>query len=141
MSAAYESANLILKLYDLRREATLREARHWFFGFNPDSVEDVIDTLQGPTSASFRMVATYWDMAASLVLHGAIDEQMFNDANGEHVAVFSKIEPFIAGFRERRGLPTYLKSLETLVMRLPNAPERLKATRERLRALAATRKA
>ena len=85
------------------------------------------------------MVATYWDMAASLVLHGAIDEQMFNDANAEHVAVFSKIEPLLAGYREKTGLATYLKNLEQLVMRLPNAKERLTATRERLRALAIAR--
>ncbi len=140
-SVPYQSADLILKLYDLRREARMREARTWFIGFTPDSTDDILTTLRGAHSADFRMVATYWDMAASLVLNGAIDEQMFHDANGEHIAVFAKVAPFVAEYREKTGLPHYLKQLETLVMRLPNATERLTATRERLRALAAARAA
>lgn len=139
MSVPYQSADLILKLYDLRREPKMREARQWFIGFTPDSVDEVLETLKEPNSANFRMVVTYWDMAASLVLNGAIDEQMFNDANGEHIAIFSKIEHLIAGYREQTGLPFYLKNLETLILRMPNAKERLTATRERLKALAAAR--
>jgi hypothetical protein len=136
-----QSAELILKLYDLRREAKMRDARTWFIGFTPESVDDILQTLVGPHSASFRMVVTYWDMAASFVLHGAIDEQMFAAANAEHIAIFSKVAPFLAAYREKTGLPNYLKNLETLVMRLPNATERLNATRERLKALAAARAA
>ncbi len=140
-SAPYESADLLLKLYDLRRETKMRDARTWFIGFTPESTDDLFATLQGPSSASFRMVATYWDMAASFVLNGAIDEQMFNDANGEHIAIFAKIYPFLAEYRERTQLPHYLKNLETLIMRMPNAKERLATTRERLKALAAARAA
>lgn len=139
MSAPYQSADLIMKLYDLRREPKMREARQWFIGFSPESVDDLVQALMGPNSANFRMVATYWDMAASFVLNGAIDEQMFNDANGEHVAIFSKIEHLLPAYREKSGLPHYLKNLEQLVMRLPNAKERLTATRERLKAMAASR--
>lgn len=136
-----QSADLILKLYDLRREAKMRDARAWFVGFTPESTDEILQALIGPHSASFRMVATYWDMAASFVLNGAIDEKMFNDANGEHVVVMSKLYPFLAEYREKSGLPHYLKNLETVVMRLPNAPERLKATRERLKAITAARAA
>jgi hypothetical protein len=139
VSTPNQSADLILKLYELRREQKMRDARQWFIGFTPDSVEELFETLKGPNSAYFRMVATYWDMAASFVLNGAIDEQMFNDANGEHVAVFSKIEPLLAGYREKTGLTHYLKNLEQLVLRMPNARERLTATRERLRAIALAR--
>lgn len=139
MSLPHQSADLILKLYDLRREPKMREARQWFIAFTPESVDELLDVVSGPNSANFRMVATFWDMAASLVMNGAIDEKMFNDANGEHVAVFSKMEPLLAGYREKTGLPQYLKSLEQLVMRMPNAKERLTATRERLRALAVAR--
>ena len=85
------------------------------------------------------MVTSYWDMAASLVLNGAIDEQMFTDANGEHLVVFAKLEPFIGEFRTKLGNPTYLASLERLVMKTPNAKERLAAIRERFRAMAAAR--
>ena len=70
-----------------------------------------------PHSAHFRMVTSYWDMAASFVLNGAVDEKMFNDATGEQVVVFAKIEPFLADYRAKMGNPAALRSLETLVMK------------------------
>lgn len=134
MSTKFESADLLLKLYDLRREATMREARTWFIrGFNPGSVQEVLDAVAGADSAKFRMVVTYWDMACTLVNHGAIDEAMFNDAATEHIAVFSKIEPFLAEYRAQTSLPNYLANLEKLVMRLPNITPRLAALRERFK--------
>ena len=87
------------------------------------------------------MVTTYWEMAASFVSHGAIDVQMFHDANGEHIAVFSKIEPFLADLRTLNGTPGYLRHLESLVMSIPDAHERLRSTRERLKRVAAMREA
>ena len=75
-----ESAELILKLYDLRREATMREARNWIISFFPESAADVMQAIMNPeTSAYYRMVVSYWDMAASFVNHGAIDEQIFGE--------------------------------------------------------------
>ena len=136
-----QSAELILKLYELRRDATMREARSWFIAFTPESLDDFLQALTGPDNAKFRMVATYWDMAASFVNHGAIDERMFNDANGEHIAVFSKVAPFLAAYREKTQLPHYLKNLERLVRRLPNAQERMDAVRARLKAVTAARAA
>jgi hypothetical protein len=134
MSTNYESADLLLKLYDLRRESTMREARAWFVrGFHPESTQEILDTVAGPESAKFRMVASYWDMACSLVNHGAIDESMFNEAGGEHVAVFSKIAPYLTDYRATTGLPQYLGNLEQLVMRLPNIEKRLVLLRERFR--------
>jgi hypothetical protein len=116
----------------------MRQARDWFArSFNPESAEEMAQALMGPNSAYFRMVTSYWDMAASFVLNGAIDEKMFNDANGEHVVVFAKVEPFLADFRQRMGNPAYLKNLETLVMRMPDAKQRLASLRERFRAMAA----
>ena len=139
MSSPYESATLLIRLYELRRDTTMREARNWYArSFNPDTIEDVMQTMFGPNSAHFRMVTSYWDMAASFVLNGAIDEQMFNDANGEQYVVFAKIEPFIAEYRARMGNPAYLASLERLVMKSPGARDRLAALRERFRAMAAT---
>jgi hypothetical protein len=133
MESKHESAKLIMKLYDLRREETMRKARDWFFRFNPTSVEEIRAVLMGPHSNYFRMVVSYWDMAASFVNHGAIDEEMFNDANGEHVGVFAKIQPHLAQFRAEYNLPKFAEHLEQLVMRMPNAEERLAAVRERLR--------
>jgi hypothetical protein len=142
MPTPYESATLLIRLYELRREPTMREARNWFSReFNPSSIDDVVQALMGPNSGHFRMVTSYWDMAASFVLNGAIDEQMFNDANGEQIGVFAKMEPFLGEYRTRIGSPKYLSQLEQVVMRRPGAKESLAAMRDwfRQRAAAAQR--
>jgi len=136
VSSKAESAELILKLYELRREPVMRQARDWFFGFNPASIQDILDTVYGERSAYYRMVTSYWDMAASFVNHGAIDEQMFTDAHGEHMIVFAKLEPFLAEIREVSKAPQYLRHLEDLVMRMPDAAERLPIIRERMKQMA-----
>src|ERR1041385_7938550 len=123
MDTKHEDANLILKLYELRREDVMRKARDWFIWFNPTSAQDILNALMGEHSAYYRMVTSYWEMAASFVNHGAIDEEMFNDAHGEHMVVFAKIEPFLTEMREMGGSPQYMRHLEELVMRMPNASE------------------
>ena len=139
MSTPYESATLLIRLYELRREAMMREARNWYArSFNPTSLEEVMQAVSGPNSAHFRMVTSYWDMASAFVLHGAIDEQMFTDANGEHVIVFAKIEPFLAEYRAKNANPLYLASLEKLVMKRPRVKEAMAAMRERFRAMASS---
>lgn len=139
MSTSYESATLLLKLYELRREDTMRKARDWFIMFNPDTLDDVRAALQGEHSAYYRMVTSYWDMAASLVNNGAIDEKMFSDANGEHMAVFAKLEPLVSEIRKQWNMPQYLVQLEQLILRQPHAGERLVEIRERFRQIAARR--
>ena len=142
MPSPYESADLIMKLYELRREATMREARTWFaLSFNPDSADEVARTMGGPNSAHFRMVTSYWDMAASFVNNGAIDEKMFTDANGEHLVVFAKVEPFLAEHRNRMGNQAFMANLEKLIMKQPNAKEGLATIRDRFRQIAAARPA
>jgi len=142
VSSPVDSANLLLKLYELRREPTMRDARDWFArDFNPSSIDEVMGTLAGPNSGRFRMVSSYWDMAASFVNNGAIDEQMFNDANGEQLVVFAKLEPFVAEYRTRLGSQSYFAHLEKLVMKRPGAKEAMAATRERFRAIAEARRA
>jgi hypothetical protein len=137
VSSAYESATLIIRLYELRRDSTMREARNWYArSFNPSTIDDVMQAVSGPNSAHFRMVTSYWDMAASFVIHDAIDEAMFNDANGEQHVVFAKIEPFIAEYRAKMGNPSYLGNLEKLVMKAPGARDRMASLRERFRAMA-----
>jgi hypothetical protein len=140
MSTKYEDANLILKLYELRREEVMRKARDWYVQqFNPGSLQEISDIMMSDKSAYYRMVTTYWDMAASFVNHGAIDEQMFSDANMEHVVVFAKIEPFLAEIRSTFIMPNYLVNLEKLVMNRPNAKEFLSSLRERFKQFAAMR--
>jgi hypothetical protein len=139
MGTNQEDANLILKLYELRREEVMRKARDWYIWFNPTSMQDVLDTFMSDKSAYYRMVTSYWEMAATLVNHGAIDEEMFNEANGEQMVVFAKIEPFLAELRTRFESPQMLANLEKLVMRRPDAKEMLSALRERFKQLAAMR--
>ena len=139
MSKEYESMVGIMKLYELRREETMRQARDWFVTFNPNSLQDFVDAFTGEHNAYYRMVTTYWDMAASFVNRGAIDEQMFNDANVEHIAVFAKVEPFIEDLRAMSKMPQYLRNLEQLVTRLPNAKEVLANIREQMQAMNAAR--
>ncbi|MBA3784099.1 MAG: hypothetical protein H0X15_00955 [Acidobacteria bacterium] len=132
MNTKQEDANLILRLYEQRRDETMRRARAWFLkNFNPQSVQDIFAVIGGEHSADFRMVTSYWDMAAAFVNHGAIDEQMFNDINTEHIAIYAKLQPFLAELRAMPGLPPYLylKNLELLVMRTPDAEERIAVMR------------
>lgn len=134
----YESATLLLRLYELRREPTMREARNWYAReFNPTSGDEIMAAVRGPHSGHFRMVTSYWDMAASFVLNGAIDEKMFLDANGEHLVAFAKIEPFVEEYRARMGNAAYLKSLEALVRAQPGSAQATASLRERFRAMAA----
>jgi hypothetical protein len=135
----HEDADLILKLYDLRREATMREARNWLFTFNPTSIQEVMTTMMGEHSGHFRMVVTYWDMACALVNNGAIDETLFNQTNGEHIFVYMKVEPVLQDLRTMFDNPDFLKNLETTVKRIPNIEERLPAMRERMAKIAAMR--
>lgn len=126
-----ESADLILKLYDLRREETMRKARNWMFGFNPTSVEDIERTMMDPeVGAYLRMVTSYWDMAAALVNHGAIDADMFAETNGEHIGVYTKMEPFVAELRERWQAPEAFANLEKVILDRPNGKEQIEKNRE-----------
>ena len=96
MSKETESAELILKLYELRREETMREGRKWFLNFMPSDAAEILQAMVDPkTSGYYRMVLSYWDMAASFVNRGAIDKEMFIETSSEAFVVFSKVEPFI----------------------------------------------
>ena len=128
----HHDAELILKLYDLRREKTMREARSWFFQFNPKGKEDFIDVLTSDKSGLYRMVVSYWDMACSFVNNGAIDAQMFNDANGEHFFVFAKLEPFLPALREEMGNPNFLAHLEKVVKECPDYETKIANIRTRM---------
>ena len=126
MTTKYESADLLLKLYDLRREPVLRKARAWFREqFAPTSAQEVLTAYRGKTSALYRMVTTYWNMAAALVLHDAIDAAMFADVNGEHIMVYAKLQPFLAELRTLLNNPAYLDKLEQVILCMPDAQARI----------------
>lgn len=128
MTDPTQAATVLLKLYELRTEPALRQARAWFaFEFHPTSARDVLSTWLGPghESAPYRMVTTYWDMAASLVTQGAIPAEMFNEANTEHIALFAKLRPFLGEVRSATGYPDYLAHIERVVEMLPEPEERI----------------
>src|ERR1041385_9005282 len=116
MSKEKEYADLIMKLDELRREPTMREARSWFISFFPETAEDIMRTMIDPkTSAHYRMVTTYWDMGAGFVNRGAIDEAMFLDSGNECWVIFAKIQPYLEKTRELLGDTGYLRNLESLL--------------------------
>jgi hypothetical protein len=128
---------LILKLYELRREDTMRIARDWFFReCNPTSLADMNAIMFSEHSGHLRMVMSYWEMAAALVNHGAISLDLFTDTNGEHISVFAKMEPLLAEVRAAYG-PQFMKSLEQLIDATPDGRKRVAEMRERYKAIVA----
>jgi hypothetical protein len=141
MPTPFESAQLNLHLFELRREPILREARDWFLReFNPESFADLVALAGGERNASFRMVLGYWDMAASLVTTGAIDADAFRAAHGEIFATFSKIYLYLAELRSASGEPDFCKHVEAVVLSTPNAETILKRRREAMNAAGKARR-
>ncbi len=116
--ATYQDAELLLKLYDLRREPVMREARSYFVQFMPQSADEVLEVMRSWGSkegAYLRQVSGYWDMVASLVNHGVLNETLVYETCGEMYLVYAKLRPFVATIREGMGSPDYLKNVEKLV--------------------------
>ncbi|MGH9326424.1 MAG: DUF4760 domain-containing protein [Terriglobia bacterium] len=112
----HHDAELLLRLYDLRRETKLREARDWFAQeFQAASPEDFMKRYPFGTEENtfFRMVVGYWNMAASILNHGLINEELFFENNGEMYGVWSKIKPFAPAMREMWKNPMVWKNIET----------------------------
>ena len=140
MPTPFESAQLNLQLFDLRREPVLREARDWFLReLNPDSFEDLVATIRGERNAAFRMVISYGDMAASLVTAGAIDSEAFVAAHGKVVATFSEIHPYVTELRAAAHEPDFARHMESVVMAVKDAEGTLARRREACRAAAKAR--
>jgi hypothetical protein len=132
-----EEAGLILKLYDLRREETIRKARNWYFReFDPESMEDFKKAMFSEYSGYLRMVVTYWDMAAGLVNNGAISSELFTATNGEYLGVFAKIEALLPEIR-RIYSPQFAANLEKLIDSIPEGRRQIAEVRERMNAMRA----
>jgi hypothetical protein len=111
----HEQANLLLRLYELRREPRMREAREWFFAnYRPTSLEEMsaLAPLGSSADASVRMVISYWEMAASIVNRGLIDEEFFFENSGEQWAVWGRISALVPAIRERSKNPHQYANLE-----------------------------
>jgi hypothetical protein len=114
--ATYDDANLLLRLYELRREETMRKARQWLASFapnNPEHMQKVADR-SSQENAYLRMVTSYWDMAASFVTSGVLNEELFLQNSGELLFVWEKSRGAIEQMRAVLKEPAYMRSLETL---------------------------
>ena len=113
--ATYDDANLLLKLYDLRREPRLREARKWFGGAPQfQSREEWLQCCPAGSeeNASYRMVVTYWEMVASLVAGGVLNAELFFASNLEMLAVWEKIRILLPEVRAAQKNPMLYRHLE-----------------------------
>lgn len=139
MLATPADAEIILKLYELRTEPVMREARAWMTGeFWPATAEDFFAVASNPADPHnpwFRQVTTYWEMAAALVLHGAVSADLFVDCNGEGFFLLAKFAHILDGIRER--MPTFLSKTSEVVSRFAAASARYEAV---LKSIEARRK-
>ncbi len=134
--ATATDAELILRLYELRRDPEMRKARDTIFaGFWPESVEDFLALTRAygtDMNRYLRQVFTYWDMACALVLSGALNEELFFQCNQEMYPLFAKIHRFAKEFREVTGAPEAFMNMEKVIMNTPQSRERLARVEERL---------
>jgi len=134
-------AELILKLYDLRREAEMRKARNWWAAeFFPQSVDDVMKVafVMGTQESNWlRQVAGYWNMAASFVLLGALNEDLFlqPSVSGEMFLIFAKVHPFLKELREQVGDPHLFLNIEKVITRTKWGRDRLQFMLKRVEML------
>jgi hypothetical protein len=139
MLATPADAEIILRLYELRTEAEMRKARAWITGeFWPATAEEffaVASNAADPHNAWLRQVLTYWEMAAAMVLHGAVSAELFVDCNGEGFFLLAKFAPILEAVRERN--PMFLVKTSELVNRFSAASQRYEVV---LKSLEARRK-
>src|SRR5262245_61854529 len=141
--ATAQDADLIIKLYDLRREKTMRKARSFFITeFFPRGVDDVkalfADHKHPEYNAYFRQMTSYWEMAAAMVNHGSIDRDLFFDTNGEYFAVLAQTGDFIGELPDECG-PHIQVNLAKMIATPPTHEERLAMMKERFRGMAEQR--
>ena len=125
--ATASDAQIILQLYELRREAEMRKARHFISAeFWPETAEDTLRIARAypsPENTWLRQVTSYWEMAASFVLRGALHEGLFFDASGEMYCVYAKFKPFLGEIRQK--LPYFLLTVEKVILRTEEGRQRL----------------
>ena len=133
--ATSADAQIVLQLYDCRREAEMRKARDFVANFWPQSVDDIINlatSFGSKENAWMRQVFTYWDMAACLALRGAIHPGLAFDTLGEMWFVYGKVKPFLKEYRQKMGVPESFANIEKFIEGTPEGRQRLKLMQERL---------
>ena len=116
----HDDANLILRLFELRREPRMREARRWFVSsFHADTLEDVqrLCPVGSEENASYRMITSYWEMAASFVANGVLHDELFFQSNQELLFVWERIRTVVPLGRAMYKNPKSLGNLEQVAQR------------------------
>ena len=136
MPATTQDAEMILRLYDLRRETEMRKARD-YVGLHcwPQSYADIEKAVYVPFSDEnryFRQVLSFWDMAATMVLHGAINDELFIDTADEMFFVYAKMKPFLAEIREKTSNPMFLVNVEKIATRTRKGEEKARLVEQRV---------
>lgn len=118
--ATYDDVNLLLRLYDMRREEKLREARAWFVAnCRAESFADLMQKfpLGSADNAKYRMVVSYWDMVASFIVGGVLKEDLFFESNRELLICYIRIGKFLPEMRTTNTDPFALHNLEEVSKR------------------------
>jgi hypothetical protein len=140
MLATPADAEIILKLYELRTEAVMREARAWVTGeFWPKTAGDFFAVLNNPAdphNPHLRQVISYWEMAAAMVLHGAVSAELFVDSNGEGFFLLAKFAHILEAIREKN--PMFLTKTSDMISRFSAAAQRYEVTLKRVEAMRGT---
>jgi hypothetical protein len=140
--AGFREAELIMKLYELRRESVMREARSYVGGpFMPVSVDDFVAQVSkgGKETGYVLQVFGYWEMVAAFVLHGSLSEELVYDTCQEMYFQYAKIQPYLKGFREKMSLPEFLQSTEQVIEGSPKGRKRIAAMRRNMGRIAEVR--
>jgi hypothetical protein len=133
--ASYQDIDVLLRLYDLRREALMREARRFVDGkFAPKSADELVAIVNAGTQDSgyVLQVYGYWDMVAAFVLDGPLNERLVYDTCQEMYFLYAKIQPYLHEFRLQMSLPEWMRSIETLVQGSPEGRERVTGMRKNM---------
>ena len=136
--ATVADGQLLLQFYDLRREAEIRKARHWWlFEFSPRSADDFLKVAYAAGTQEnnwLRQASSYWSMAAALVLNGVMNEELFlrPSFSGEMFAIFAKVHPFLPELREKVGDPELFLDMEKVINKTKWGRERLKFVLKRI---------
>jgi hypothetical protein len=133
--ATIQEAELVIKLYELRREAVMRQARSFVGGeFMPKSVDDFVKQVSAGTRESgfILQVYGYWDMVSAFVIHGTLKERLVYDTCQEMYFQYAKIQPFLPGFREQMKLPEFLENLQSVVEGSKHGRNRIANMRQNL---------
>lgn len=99
----HHDAEIVLKLYELRRESVMRESRKELIAkFLPTSLDDILAVVQKsdhPLNAAFRQVTSFWEMTYSMARHGIVHPDFLLESNGEGLLIFTRILPWLTEYR------------------------------------------